>query len=711
MASTAIDRLDGLSSSAAIKGPCRVATTANITLSGLQTIDGVTLAADDRVLVKNQTDTVDNGIYIASVSGWRRSRDFYGARDVIKGTRVYVNEGTTNAASGWIVTSANPIVVGTSNIVFSAVPLQPNMKEYADAKFVSNRTALKAIDTTVHTTAVLAESGRAGLFQWRSGDYSAHVTADTLEGVYIKADAIASSSGAWVRSNASVLDVAWFGALNDGSADAQPAIQAAIDLAEALGSIASISEGPVGHVFAKPGRYLTDDTITFSKSIVFRMEGTIRYTPTTGRAVLVTDALTSQHTFYDIYIKGIRAVNGNGSIPTSINASGCTGIELRRVQFSHIHVGQIIAFTKYGAWLNSTNDAFTGQHIQDNDLSFDQLSYCGAGLLAESVSAADGACQVNRINIQNSFSNFRCVDIGASGDNNTNHNILNIEALDAPGSGGSELRVFARYNDIKLGFVDTAGIVSFESGSLSNRIWVGRNYANVAYNDAGTDNTAIFANGVRRGAERFLCLVTGVEPISIESTDETASFAQLLELYKNSATPADNDGGIGILAKFKNAVAAKVIGGRIRTDMPTVASGNENLRWLFDTIVGGALANRMVLWQGLILGSPTSGDKGAGTLNTAGRIYQNNNAVPYRLEGSKTFDPTSLADGAGETTTVTVTGAALGDMALASFSLTTSGITITAWVSAADTVSVRFQNESGGVLDIGSGTLKAWVLK
>jgi len=83
----------------------------------------------------------------------------------------------------------------------------------------------------------------------------------------------------------------------------------------------------------------------------------------------------------------------------------------------------------------------------------------------------------------------------------------------------------------------------------------------------------------------------------------------------------------------------------------------------------------------------------------------------YPYENTATYDPPSLADGAGTTTTVTVTGAALGDMAQASFSLATSGITISAWVSAADTVSVRFQNESGGVLDIASGTLKAWVLK
>ena len=111
---------------------------------------------------------------------------------------------------------------------------------------------------------------------------------------------------------------------------------------------------------------------------------------------------------------------------------------MRRAQFSRIRVGQIIGFTKYGAWLNSSNDVFTGQHVQDNDLRFDQLSYCGAGLYAESASAADGAVQVNHITIQNSFSNFRDVELGDSGDTNTNHNIVSIAALDAPGAGGSD---------------------------------------------------------------------------------------------------------------------------------------------------------------------------------------------------------------------------------------------------------------------------------
>src|SRR6185437_1082668 len=79
------------------------------------------------------------------------------------------------------------------------------------------------------------------------------------------------------------------------------------------------------------------------------------------------------------------------------------------------------------------------------------------------------------------------------------------------------------------------------------------------------------------------------------------------------------------------------------------------------------------------------------------------------LNGSATYDPPSLADGAGTTTTVSVTGALLGDFALASFSLDLQGITVSAYVSSADTVAVRFQNESGGVLALSSGTLRARV--
>ena len=115
----ALYREDGLSSSTAIKGPCRAATTANITLSGEQTIDGVAIVEGDRVLVRAQTNGVENGIYIADTGGWRRAADFEGNRAVRKGTRVAVTDGTTYAETEFMVSTNNPIVVDTTSIAFS----------------------------------------------------------------------------------------------------------------------------------------------------------------------------------------------------------------------------------------------------------------------------------------------------------------------------------------------------------------------------------------------------------------------------------------------------------------------------------------------------------------------------------------------------------------------------------------------------------------
>ena len=93
------------------KQAVKCATTANITLSGLQTIDGYTTLAGDRVLVKNQTSTPTNGIYIAAVGAWTRAVDM----DVwaeVPGAYTIILDGN-QAQTGWVSTSAD---VGTINV-------------------------------------------------------------------------------------------------------------------------------------------------------------------------------------------------------------------------------------------------------------------------------------------------------------------------------------------------------------------------------------------------------------------------------------------------------------------------------------------------------------------------------------------------------------------------------------------------------------------
>lgn len=118
MPATATDRLFGLTTSVAVKAPCRAVATANITLSGLQTINGVTVIEGDRVLVTAQTSSIDNGIYLASSSGWERAPDFDGARDAVQGTQVPIARNGAQTAL-YEVSSANPITFGTTALTFA----------------------------------------------------------------------------------------------------------------------------------------------------------------------------------------------------------------------------------------------------------------------------------------------------------------------------------------------------------------------------------------------------------------------------------------------------------------------------------------------------------------------------------------------------------------------------------------------------------------
>lgn len=116
--SESTDRFNGVLSTLAIKAPCVVVALVNITLSGEQTVNGVAVVANDRVLVTGQDSAVDNGIYDASSSAWARSADWDGNRDVINGTLVVV---AGNPVAIYQMTGTNPITIGTSNVTFTVL--------------------------------------------------------------------------------------------------------------------------------------------------------------------------------------------------------------------------------------------------------------------------------------------------------------------------------------------------------------------------------------------------------------------------------------------------------------------------------------------------------------------------------------------------------------------------------------------------------------
>ena len=112
--------VDSTSEGLDVKDSCVVIATSNITLSNTQTIDGVSLSANDRVLVAGQSTASQNGIYkVVDGGSWTRTDDLPAGADAA-GAFAFIEQGTTNADTGWVCSSnKGSAVVGTNNLAFT----------------------------------------------------------------------------------------------------------------------------------------------------------------------------------------------------------------------------------------------------------------------------------------------------------------------------------------------------------------------------------------------------------------------------------------------------------------------------------------------------------------------------------------------------------------------------------------------------------------
>jgi hypothetical protein len=113
--------VDSVATGLDVKQSVRAISTGNITLSGTQTVDGVALIAGDRVLVAGQTNGEENGIYVVAAGAWVRSADADNspAGEVTSGMFTFIEEGTSYAGAGFVLTTANPVVLGTTDLAFA----------------------------------------------------------------------------------------------------------------------------------------------------------------------------------------------------------------------------------------------------------------------------------------------------------------------------------------------------------------------------------------------------------------------------------------------------------------------------------------------------------------------------------------------------------------------------------------------------------------
>lgn len=159
--------VDSARSGLDVKVSVRVATTANITLSGTQTIDGIAVQVGDRVLVKNQTNAAENGIYVVASGAWARSEDADNSPggEVSTGLFTFVEEGTTNTNTGYILNTPAPITLGTTNLTFTifttagAITAGAGLSKSGDTLNVEAGGGLVITDDTVQLASTVAGNG------------------------------------------------------------------------------------------------------------------------------------------------------------------------------------------------------------------------------------------------------------------------------------------------------------------------------------------------------------------------------------------------------------------------------------------------------------------------------------------------------------------------------------------------------------------------
>jgi hypothetical protein len=148
--------VDSVAQGLDIKASCLYTTTNNITLSGLATQAGgdwpSTLTAGDRILVKNQTNQAQNGIYAASASGWTRTADMNNWSEV-PGAFTFIEDGATLSSTGWVTTAGSTGTIGVTNMPWTQFSGAGTYTAGDGLQLISNAFSVKLNGTSLDASA------------------------------------------------------------------------------------------------------------------------------------------------------------------------------------------------------------------------------------------------------------------------------------------------------------------------------------------------------------------------------------------------------------------------------------------------------------------------------------------------------------------------------------------------------------------------------
>lgn len=797
---TSVDRLSGVRDGLAFKAPVKAATTANITLSGEQTIDGVAIVEGDRVLVKSQSTTANNGIYVASTGTWTRSVDFDGTDDVVTGTTVRVTSGTLYSGYRFYVTTANPITIGTTGLAFT----YENFVESDVATIAITPAQYGCIgdgvtdDTTNMQLAMTAAANKT--LDLGGKTYKITATLYPADNCTIQNGTLDGStlgvSGVLLKINNSTLSASPSSGYN------LTANATFGDRTLTLGSTSGLSAGSYIRILTTTadtwatGAYSGESTRveTVDSATQVTLEWPVHDTYTTATTSYVR-ALAN--TISDVKLHNLNLIGrGDGYAQTGFSANYAThivvdGCHFEKFAYCHCEftgvIGGVVTnsffrdATAYG--LSYGVGIFYGcRAIQVIGNYFSKLRH------GVTIGGSQG---VNRYISASENTIEYCVDAGLdshpAGEFYTfanNHIVCadtNIYAgiwtnnTDGITSQGSHATITGNtiYRPLGIGIYHQntlSGSTSPPTTNISNNTVYYSGNIGIYVINQGQASRGLAVNGNRVIGHRS----TGGNPaiyIYANTTGAMTNFAvtgnavidnlsgQCLYIRGVSTTDGAVNCYDGIVTgnTFRSAYTSNSYDAvhiylcrRINVSNNTIqcvgaSNGAVRLQDSIDCVISNNTIKHAdtascysIYLKGSNAYTTVSNNKiSCVTPSAVTGIYQedtttyttfaNNDlrqvTTRYRLGsgvghcggpfvGSATFDPANAADAVGETSTsITVTGAALGDFVQASFSLDLQGILMTAYVSAADTVKVRFQNETGGPIDLGSGTLRARVTK
>ncbi|MES0158885.1 hypothetical protein [Mesorhizobium sp. C268A] len=240
--------------------PVRLATTGNITLYGLQTIDGVPAEVGDRVLVKNQADARDNGIYTASEGQWFRAADARTSRTMQKGTTVHVQQGAVSADFVYVFETLDP-VIGTDAVTIAFYLSEDTLGDAVAAASAAAASAAAALTSknaaaTSATNAGTSAGAAAGSATAAAGSATTAATSATNAGNSATAASGSASGAATSATNAGNSATAAAGSASAASGSATAASTSATNAATsasnaaASAAAASTSVAALGYTFS-----------------------------------------------------------------------------------------------------------------------------------------------------------------------------------------------------------------------------------------------------------------------------------------------------------------------------------------------------------------------------------------------------------------------------------------------------------------------------